>query len=83
MPWKDYAPHAAGGTAGAGIFFLIFKDGIKEWWDLKKQAAREAREEKAIERGRGSNLENKLIGILERDLASNASLLTRLTDTMN
>lgn len=83
MAWQDYIPHAIGGTtATGGMALFIFRDAIKQWLDDRRKAAQFAREERAIERGKGSNLENKLLQILEKDLAGNQALLTRLNDTM-
>lgn len=84
MPWKEYVPQAVGGTAVTGsLFLLMFKEAIKDWWDAKKEERALKREQRALEKGQGSTLENKLIEILEKDLANNVALLARLTDTMN
>lgn len=84
MAWQEYIPHAIGGTtATSGLAIFLFKDVIKQWLDDRRKASAFAREERSIERGKGSNLENKLLQILEKDLTGNQVLLAKLNDTMS
>lgn len=83
MAWQTYIPHAVTGTTGSlGLIAFMFRDSLNRWLEERRKDKALAREERAIERGKGSNLENKLLSILERDLAGNMALLTQLNATM-
>lgn len=83
MAWQAYVPHAIGGGAVSGsVLLMLFKDSIREWWSQRARDRILAKEERLAEKTSGSYLQKELLSILKQELASNASLLGKLNDTM-
>lgn len=60
-----------GGSAGAGgiaVFSVLFRDGINEWWQERKEERRAARAAKAVLDNKGDALGTTLVAVLREDL---------------